>query len=149
MSLKDRIAEASEGLPRGWQADLARHCGVKPPSVAEWRSGKTKELTGSNLLLAADFFKVSPKWLSGRSRTKEIQPPHTGHSHLTHGAMELAELFDELKGRIPRAIAHQGCTEVILAQIRLERSAAQPGDERDAPQSRKQAARPPAEKQRG
>lgn len=147
--MKDRIAEASAGLPRGWQADLARHCGVKPPSVAEWRSGKTKELTGSNLLLAADYFKVSPKWLSGRSRTKEIQTDQSSQSHLTPGALELAELFDEIKGRIARAVAFQGCTEVILTQIRKERSGAPNGGERDAPQSRKPVARSLDEKPRG
>lgn len=63
-TLQDRIAEVSEGLKRGWQADLARYCGVKPPSVADWVSGKTLKLDGDNLLRAAEFFGVRPRWLS-------------------------------------------------------------------------------------
>lgn len=44
---------------------MARHCGVKPPSVSAWLSGDTKTIEGSNLLKAAEFLGVRPKWLSG------------------------------------------------------------------------------------
>jgi transcriptional regulator with XRE-family HTH domain len=63
--LKDRLTELAEELklPRGWQARLASHCRVKAPSVSAWLSGETRSLHGDTLLLAAEFFGVTPKWL--------------------------------------------------------------------------------------
>ncbi|WP_418132516.1 helix-turn-helix domain-containing protein [Variovorax sp. 375MFSha3.1] len=46
------------------QADLARAAGVKPASVAQWRNGRTKEIAGETLLLAAAALQCSPKWLA-------------------------------------------------------------------------------------
>ncbi len=46
------------------QADLARACGVKPPSVHGWLSGKSKFLRGENLLKAAEALGVSQQWLA-------------------------------------------------------------------------------------
>lgn len=66
-TLADRLTDLGRDKGRGWQAALARYCGVKSPSVADWASGKTKTLEGENLLKAADFFEVEPLWLaSGR-----------------------------------------------------------------------------------
>lgn len=46
------------------QADLARACGVKAPSVSGWLSGKSKFLRGENLLRAAAALGVSQYWLA-------------------------------------------------------------------------------------
>ena len=46
------------------QAELARACGVKPPSVNGWLSGKSKFLRGENLLKAAAVLGVSQQWLA-------------------------------------------------------------------------------------
>lgn len=46
------------------QAKLARLCGVKPPSVSDWFSGKTKRLEGMNLFNAAKALSVRPEWLA-------------------------------------------------------------------------------------
>lgn len=46
------------------QADLARACGVKPPSVHGWLSGKSKFLRGENLLKAASTLNVNQQWLA-------------------------------------------------------------------------------------
>ncbi len=46
------------------QADLARACNVKPPSVHGWLSGKSKFLRGENLLRAAAALGVSQQWLA-------------------------------------------------------------------------------------
>ena len=46
------------------QADLARACKVKPPSIHGWLSGKSKFLRGENLLTAASALGVSQKWLA-------------------------------------------------------------------------------------
>lgn len=59
--------------------DLARACGVKPPSVSDWRSGKSKEIEGHNLLRAAKFLQVEPEWL----RTGRL-PKHIATSNVVH-----------------------------------------------------------------
>lgn len=64
MNLKDRLRMAMEGPPRVKQAALARACKVKPPSVNDWLSGKTKEIGGGNLLRASEFLNVNAVWLS-------------------------------------------------------------------------------------
>lgn len=77
LTLADRIRTALAGPPRRSQAALARHCGVKPPSVSAWLSGDTKTIEGSNLLKAAEFLGVRPKWLSdgvGPMRADEDVP---------------------------------------------------------------------------
>jgi len=70
-TLKDRIAERVRelGLVRGWQSELARQCGITGPSVSDWARGESESLEGKNLLIAAEFFGVSPMWLqTGRGR---------------------------------------------------------------------------------
>jgi transcriptional regulator with XRE-family HTH domain len=62
-SLADRLREAM-ALESVTQADLARACGVKAPSVNGWLSGKSKFLRGENLLRAAARLSVAPKWLA-------------------------------------------------------------------------------------
>lgn len=61
--LSDRIKLALEksGIT---QAQLARACGVKPPSVNGWLNGKSKYLRGENLLAAAKALGVSHHWLA-------------------------------------------------------------------------------------
>lgn len=63
MSLSERLRAAmiESGVS---QADLARACGVKPPSVNGWLSGKSKFLRGENLLKAAAALNVSDTWLA-------------------------------------------------------------------------------------
>lgn len=46
------------------QLSLASAVGIKPPSVNGWFSGETKTLKGENLLKAAEYLQVDPKWLS-------------------------------------------------------------------------------------
>lgn len=46
------------------QAELARSCGVKPPSVSGWLSGKSKFLRGENLISAASALGVCQLWLA-------------------------------------------------------------------------------------
>lgn len=63
MSLSERIraAMAAAGVS---QTELARACGVKPPSVHGWLNGKAKFLRGENLLQAAKFLGVDQDWLA-------------------------------------------------------------------------------------
>ncbi|WP_454666708.1 S24 family peptidase [Acinetobacter calcoaceticus] len=65
-TLAERLRYAMEVLPpkkiKG--VDLARAVGVKPPSVSDWLSGKSKTMEGENLLRASKFLKVNPTWLA-------------------------------------------------------------------------------------
>ncbi|MPS93786.1 LexA family transcriptional regulator [Comamonas sp.] len=62
-TLADRLTLAMEKAGVN-QADLARACGVKPPSVHGWLSGKSKFLRGENLLKAAAVLRVNQSWLA-------------------------------------------------------------------------------------
>lgn len=82
--LSDRLKTAMQfsGLS---QADLARACRVKPPSIHGWLSGKSKFLRGENLLSAAAALGVSQRWLAtGEGAMVAEQPtlsePSTGVS---------------------------------------------------------------------
>lgn len=63
-TLQERLRQIMAGPPKISQAALARACGITAPSVNDWLSGKTKTIEGQNLLLAAEFLGVSPKWLA-------------------------------------------------------------------------------------
>ena len=56
-----KIAMQAAGLS---QAELARRCNVKPPSVNGWLNAKAKFLRGENLLAAAKALNVSQLWLA-------------------------------------------------------------------------------------
>jgi len=62
-TLADRLSMAMKSANIS-QAELARLCGVKPPSVNGWLSGKSKFLRGENLLKAAEALQVSEDWLA-------------------------------------------------------------------------------------
>ena len=44
--------------------ELANACKVKPPTSFNWASGKTKNIKGAPLLLAAKALGVTPEWLA-------------------------------------------------------------------------------------
>lgn len=72
-TLAERLKYAMDVLPskkiKG--AELAIVVGVKPPSVSDWRSGKSKTMEGENLLRAAKYLSVDPVWLA----TGKGEPP--------------------------------------------------------------------------
>lgn len=77
-TLAERLRYAMEVLPpkkiKG--VDLARAVGVRPPSVSDWLSGKSKTMEGENLLKASNFLGVNANWLatgSGLPRDKSKQ----------------------------------------------------------------------------
>ncbi|ATZ63025.1 MULTISPECIES: LexA family protein [Acinetobacter] len=76
-TLAERLKYAMEILPpkkiKG--VELARAVGVKPPSVSDWLSGKSKTMEGENLLKASKFLGVNATWLatgSGSIKEKEL-----------------------------------------------------------------------------
>lgn len=71
-TLKERLEWAMREASDVSQADLARACGIKQPSVNDWISGKTKTIKGANLLNASRLLGVRPEWLAsgmGHPRT--------------------------------------------------------------------------------
>lgn len=77
-TLAERLKYAMEVLPlkKVKGVDLARAAGVKPPSVSDWLSGKSKTMEGENLLKAAKFLGVNPLWLAsgvGEIKTSQTQ----------------------------------------------------------------------------
>jgi len=58
-----KLAEEQK-LGRGWQAELAARCGVKPPSVSGWLTGDSKKMEAAHLFATADFFHVNSRWLA-------------------------------------------------------------------------------------
>lgn len=63
-TLSERLKEAMKGPPKVSGVDLAKACGVAPPSVSGWRTGDSKEMTAGNLLAAAKRLGVRPEWLA-------------------------------------------------------------------------------------
>lgn len=82
-TLAERMALALAGPPKKTQRALAAACGVKPPSVNGWVTGESKAIGGVNLMRAAAFLGVSPKWLAegvGPMRDEASPPTHISPS---------------------------------------------------------------------
>lgn len=76
MSISERIRLAMREAEMS-QVDLAKACGLKPPSIHGWLSGKAKFLRGENLLKAAKALGVTEEWLAngkGPMRPEEERP---------------------------------------------------------------------------
>jgi transcriptional regulator with XRE-family HTH domain len=56
------------------QTQLAKLCGLRPPSINDWESGKTKMIDGRNLILAARALQTSPEWIMTGAGVLESQP---------------------------------------------------------------------------
>jgi len=95
-TLADRIkmAMAESGVS---QAELARACGVKPPSIHGWLSGKSKFLRGENLLLAARRLGVSQDWLATGKGEMRSASPKMDEGSLGASLKMTCETADELR----------------------------------------------------
>jgi phage repressor protein C with HTH and peptisase S24 domain len=102
-ALQQRLEKALDAMPtdqRPSKADLARAAGIKPPSVSDWFTGKTKSLRGETLLAVARALGVTPEWLNtGRG---PMRPAGTASEPVyriaeaggAHGATSEIELVD-------------------------------------------------------
>lgn len=75
-TLAERLKLAMQGPPRITQAALAKACGVSAPSVSDWCRGITKSIEGVNLVRAAAFLRVRPRWLSEGIGPREAENPY-------------------------------------------------------------------------
>lgn len=81
-TLAERLEQAMAGPPRVTGRALAKACNVSPPSVSDWLNGKSKSMEGKNLLSAAAFLRVRPKWLAegvGAMRDSDPAPADPAH----------------------------------------------------------------------
>lgn len=94
-SLAERLRLAFDRRPEASQAELARYCGVKQPSVNDWLSGKTKSMKAEPLRRAAIYFGCDPYWLS----TGHGQPNwlYAQHSSAGRGTPLLAQEMSQLE----------------------------------------------------
>ena len=114
MTLAERLTTAMErsGIT---QAELARACGVKPPSVNGWLSGKSKFLRGENLLKAAAVLGVSQQWLATGEGPMAAAVAPSGCSNVEPGP--------DVKGRVPLVSWVQAgawceaCTPVDVSEV--------------------------------
>lgn len=107
MTLADRIKAgmAHSGIS---QAELARACGVKPPSVSGWLNGKSKFLRGENLLKAARALKVDQDWLAtgkGRMAMEEVGEDSADVTTLTKEELRVLAIFRQASRSHPTAKA--------------------------------------------
>jgi hypothetical protein len=63
-TLQARIEEAMRRNPLLSQAEIARACRVKPPSVTDWLNGNTKILRSGTAKFAAELFGCDQNWLA-------------------------------------------------------------------------------------
>lgn len=76
-TLQDRIKERMKATGLN-NAQLAAACKVKQPTSFNWASGKTKNIKGTPLLLAAKALGVTPEWLATGVGTKYPPTATTG-----------------------------------------------------------------------
>ena len=74
-SFTERLKELAADTDRGWQADLARHCGVTRPAITNWLSGRNKGIHSSYLFAIADYFCVNARWLATGEEPKWVHVP--------------------------------------------------------------------------
>lgn len=117
MSISERIrvAMAAAGIS---QVELARACGVSPPSVHGWLSGKAKYLRGENLLRASKALGVSQDWLA------------TGKGQMEASSDQRA--MDGVPGAIPiRALDDDDPEFTQIPMVKLRLSAGMTGFQTD------------------
>lgn len=117
-TLSERLKKAMDGPPRVTGRALAKACSVKPPSVSDWLSGKSKTMEGRNLLAAAEFLRVRAKWLAdgiGPMKDEAGNPAKPPEEQVQEGSVaylpapkpdritqELLDLFSQLDAESKR-----------------------------------------------
>ena len=98
----DRIRQRRDALGLN-QTQLAKLCGLRPPSINDWESGKTKMIDGRNLVVAARALQTSPQWIM----TGEALPPASQSvgidPEILADAMKLLRATDAILGEPPEA----------------------------------------------
>jgi hypothetical protein len=126
------------------QAELARKCGIKQPSVNGWLSAKSRYLRGENLLKASQALGVSSAWLV--SGNGDMHSSGSVMQH--HGELTLKSVVEAMRGMsrhdkkgmfalITAASETDGDTSASLLAM-LEEKLATATSDREKPQNRGQ-----------
>lgn len=112
---------AERGMNR---SELATKLGVSYQAIKQVLDGRSR-FSGANLLKVAEILGVNPAWLVTGTTPRDVDPQdasRAGHSSL---ALQLAALFDRLKGRdiIIQNKAYVEAAEVILKYLEGETKA--------------------------
>jgi len=117
-TLSERLQIAIKGPPKVTKKALAAARGIKPPSVSDWFSGRTKHIESSNLLAAAKFLKVNPDWLvygKGEMRpddkVKKISEENEN--------VETFSTDDEIKKKLMRLIENADINNIDMTTYNL------------------------------
>ncbi|MDQ0017398.1 transcriptional regulator with XRE-family HTH domain [Variovorax boronicumulans] len=95
----ERLKELTTDIGRGWQAELARRCGVSRAAITNWLSGRNKGVESNHLFAIGDLFRVNARWLATGAGPKwaEIPMDMSKHVHPTVGEVLLK--FEEVTAR--------------------------------------------------
>lgn len=80
-TLAERLSELLTPESGLTQSGLAAACGIKPPSVSDWISGKTKSIRSEHLHNAAKYLNVSAEWLATGKEPRGLE--HSKNSRAT------------------------------------------------------------------
>lgn len=111
------------------QAGLARYAEVRPPSVNDWVSGKTKTMSSDVLFRVADYFGVDARWLAtgeGQDRTDlpDIEYVYQHYDSQQGEDMDIRKTLDSLRALL-QAVPQERQDTVAAALALLVRK---PGD---------------------
>jgi len=116
-TLSERLKLAMKGPPKVVQSDLAAACKVTAPSVNDWLSGKTKNIVGETLFLAAEYLNVDPRWLAGgKGNMRPDESKQASNKHDEHAKIM------ELLGFDPTALS--------VNQLKLVRTSSKVSDDK-------------------
>lgn len=111
-TLAERLKYAMEIIPpkKVKGVELARAVGVKPPSVSDWLSGKSKTMEGPNLIRAAKFLKVNSTWLGTGVGTPTDLEKETEFKNAEFMQLELRKIpiFDHVQAGLFNNINYDG-----------------------------------------
>ncbi|UVH60636.1 helix-turn-helix domain-containing protein [Variovorax paradoxus] len=95
----ERLKELTTDVGRGWQADLARRCGVTRPAITNWLSGRNKGIESTHLFAIADYFRVHPRWLATGAGPKWVEVPMQLSKNVHPNVGEVLVKFEEVAAR--------------------------------------------------
>ena len=110
----DRLREVLDARPDIREIDIARACGIRPPSINGWFKGKATTIRSIYVFPLADLLGINARWLCTGKGRKEIDSGDFQSSH-SHMALAVADLVDDLSDQDPTKIGRIGAAQQALA----------------------------------
>ncbi|MDH6164902.1 transcriptional regulator with XRE-family HTH domain [Variovorax boronicumulans] len=95
----ERLKELTTDMNRGWQADLARRCGVTRSAITGWLSGQRSGIESTYLFITADYFGVNARWLATGVGPKWAEMPMYLTKKVHPNVGEVLAKFEEMSSR--------------------------------------------------